>query len=207
MRRRLATAAYSVANLAFGLADRVDALRGSHPVSSAPLTGSVDMRVTRAADLTPLANVRIRLAMARAHRWRTRWAAFDWYVTAEVDGRTVTMAGIVDRQGAVGGMPARLGLLGGVVMAPQYRRYGLGGEVVRRSTDLIARELRCDFGVLMCSPHLVPFYGRLGWKHVPNALRFVRFGEPGEHTGPVMVYEAGERSLPAGPIDVKGLPA
>jgi GNAT superfamily N-acetyltransferase len=144
--------------------------------------------------------------MARAFRWRTHWAAFHWYVTAQVDGRTAAVAGIVDRQGAVGFTPARSGLLGGVVTASRYRRNGLGAAIVRRSTELIARELRCDFGVLICSPDLVPFYRRLGWKQVPNPLVYVRFGERGEHTGPVMVYEPGDRSLPPGPIDVKGLP-
>jgi GNAT superfamily N-acetyltransferase len=165
------------------------------------------IHVRRASDLGRYARLRIWLWMARGHQWRTRWASFDWYVTAEIDERLVSAAGIVDRHGAVGGAPARMGLLGGVLTAPEHRRRGLAGDVVRRSTELIANELQCDFGVLMCGPELIPFYERLGWRHVSAHLEFVRFGKPGSYGGPIMVFECAGRSLPAGPIDVMGLPA
>lgn len=165
------------------------------------------IRVKRASDLSRYARLRLWLWMARGHQWRTRWAAFDWYVTAEIDGRLVSAAGIVDRWGTVGGALAHLGLLGGVFTAPEHRRHGLAGKVVRRSTEIIANEIQCDFGVLTTAPRLFPLYDRLGWKHVSNVLAFVRFGEPGVHGGAVMVCECAGRSLPAGTIDVLGLPA
>lgn len=165
------------------------------------------IHVRRASDLGRYTRLRLWLWMAWGHQWRTRWAAFDWYVTAEIDERLVSAAGIVDRRGAVGGAPAHLGLLGGVFTAPEHRMHGLASEVVRRSTEIIAKELQCDFGVLMCTRELIPFYERLGWKQVSNHLVFVRFGEAGSHGGPIMVCECAGRTLPAGPIDVMGLPA
>ena len=164
------------------------------------------IHVRRVSDLSRYARLRIWLWIALGHQWRTRWAAFDWYVTAEIDERVVSAAGIVDRRGAVGGVPAHLALLGGVFTAPEHRRRGLASDVVRRSTETITNELDCDFGVLMCRRELVPFYERLGWRYVSNHLEFVRFGKPGRYDGPIMVCECAGRSLPAGPIDVMGLP-
>lgn len=168
---------------------------------------SATIHVRRTSDLSRYSRLRNWLWMARGHQWRTRWAAFDWYVTAETGVRLVSAAGIVDRQGAVGGAPAHLALLGGVFTAPKHRKQGLASDVVRRSMEVMAQELQCDFGVLICTRELIPFYERLGWRHVPNHLEFVRFGEPGSHSGPVMVFECAGRSLPVGPIDVMGLPA
>ncbi len=68
-------------------------------------------------------------------------------------------------------------------------------------------DLRCDFGVLICGDDLVPFYERVGWKRVSNMMTFERFGETGVVIGEVTVYECAGRPLPAGTIDVRGLPA
>lgn len=170
-------------------------------------TVGVTFRVRRVSDLTPLARARIWLWLRWAHQLDTKWAAFDWYVSAETGGSQVCIAGIVDREGAIGGVPTRLGLLGGVLTVSEHRHHGLASEVIKLSTKLMADELHCDFGVLLCGDKLVPFYERLGWKLVSNVLTFVRFGETGVVNDNVMVYECAGRPLPAGPIDVKGLPA
>ena len=149
----------------------------------------------------------MRLWLAWNFAWQTQWASFDWYVSAETRGRTVSIAGVVDREGAVGGVPSRLGLLGGVFTRREYQHRGLASEVVRRSTALMTDQLRCDFGVLICSDDVVPFYERLGWKRVSNLMTFRRFGETEVIRGKIMVYECAGRPLPAGTIDVKGLPA
>lgn len=161
----------------------------------------------RVSDFKWFTRAYIRLWLAQTHGWRTRWAAFDWYVTAEIDGRQVSIAGVVDRRGAVGCTPARLGLLGGVFTLPRYRRKGMASAVVQHSTRLIVDELKCNFGVLICSDKLVPFYQRLGWRLVANEMVYERFSQRGVVDINVMVYEFAGRPLPPGPIDVVGLPA
>ena len=170
-------------------------------------TARVTLRVRRVSDLTRFERARVRVWLAWSHQWQTQWATFDWYVSARTDRRHVSIAGIVDRQGAIGGVPTRLALLGGVFTVPEHRSVGLASEVVWRSMKLMEDELRCDFGVLQCGDGLVPFYARLGWKLVSNPTTFWRFGETGVVASNVMVYECAGRPLPAGTLDLNGLPA
>ena len=165
------------------------------------------VRVRRVSELGPVSRFAMRLWIAWLFSWRTRWATFDWYVTVQADDRIVGMAGVVDRQGTIGDVPARLGLLGAVFTLPEHRGRGFASDVVLRATQLMTDELGCDFGVLLCSDHLIPFYERQGWKHVQNPLRFERFGRAGFAQSRVMIYECAGRPLPDGTIDVKGLPA
>lgn len=169
--------------------------------------GRVAVKVRRVSDLNPVTRVAIRLWLAWVFSWRTRWASFDWYVTVHTDSRLVSIAGVVDRVGAVDGVPTRLGLLGGVFTVPELRGRGLASDVVTRATRLMTHDLKCDFGILLCGERMVPFYQRLGWKRVSNAMRFERFGRTGYVRNNVMVYECAGRPLPAGTIDVRGLPA
>ena len=166
----------------------------------------ITVEVRRVSDLSPLSRVSTRLWIAWLFSWRTRWANFDWYVSVHAGNRIVSIGGVVDRRGSVNGVPARLGLLGAVFTLPEHRARGLARDVVRRATRLMT-ELGCDYGVLLCTDSLVPFYERLGWQRVPNPLRFERFGRAGFAQSNVMVYECAGRPLPEGTIDVNGLPA
>jgi GNAT superfamily N-acetyltransferase len=167
----------------------------------------ITVHVRRVSDLNPVARGGIRLWLAWVHTWRTRWASFDWYVSGHAGRRLVSIAGVVDRVGAIGGVPTRLGLLGGVFTVPELRQRGLASEVIKRATTLMADELRCEFGVLICGDQIVPFYERLGWKLASNVMTYERFGRRGYIGTNVMIYECAGRPLPAGTIDVRGLPA
>lgn len=167
----------------------------------------ISVQVRRVAELSGPTRVAMRLWMAWLFTWRTRWAAFDWYVSVHVGDRIVSMAGVVDRRGSVGDVPAHLGLLGAVFTLPEHRDRGFGSDVVRRAMQLMADGLGCEFGVLLCSDELIPYYERQGWKHVQNPLRFERFGRAEVAQSNVMVYECAGRPLPDGTIDVNGLPA
>lgn len=167
----------------------------------------VTVKVRRVSDLKPVTRAAIRLWLAWVFSWRTRWASFDWYVTVHVGSRLVSIAGVVDRIGAVGGAPTRLGLVGAVFTIPEMRGRGLASDVLERAARLMTNDLGCDFGILTCGDQLVPFYERLGWIRASNALTFERFGRQGYADANVMVYPCTGRQLPAGTIDVMGLPA
>lgn len=186
-----------------GLLGRVR--RRLHPESEQ--TTAIAFRVRRVSAMSRLSRARTRLWLAWVHAWRTKWADFDWYVSAEAGRRKVSIVGIADRHGTIGGGPSHLGLIGGVFTRPEYRRRGLATEVVRRSVQLLSEQLGCEFALLICSNSMIPFYERLGWKVAPNKMTFERFGERGVVQGKVMVYECTARRLPAGIIDVRGLPA
>jgi GNAT superfamily N-acetyltransferase len=167
----------------------------------------VTVRVRRVSEINPVTRAAIRMWLAWVFAWRTRWAGFDWYVSVHADGRMLSLAGVVDRLGTVGGVPTRLGLLGGVYTIPEVRGRGMASDVVKRAVQLMTHQLESDFGLLICGDGLIPFYERLGWKRVSNAMEFERFGRQGLVRGNVMIYECKGRPLPPGTIDVKGLPA
>jgi GNAT superfamily N-acetyltransferase len=168
---------------------------------------TITVEVRRVSEMSRISRIAMRLWLAWLFSWHTRWAAFDWYVSVHAGRRIVSMAGIVDRPGEIDGIPTRLGLVGAVFTLPEHRQRGFATDVVRRANQLLADEIGSEFGVLLCADSMVPFYARQGWKWVPNTMRFERFGRPGFAQGNVMVYECAGRALPAGTIDVMGLPA
>ncbi len=157
-------------------------------------------------ELTLAERLRTRLLLIYWHAWDTKWAKFDWYVTAEAEGSVVAVAGVVRRRGRVGEQPVTLGLLGGVLTLPEVRGLGLGSEVVRLATGLIRDELDCDLGVLTCGEDLVPFYDRLGWTVTDAPLFYERFGRRSTSDLVVMCSTPTPAAEDA-PIDVCGLPA
>jgi GNAT superfamily N-acetyltransferase len=208
---KLGGAMYRLAALALragtAIASRLPRRRRRFLDPESPVSVAPTFRIQRVRELTFSRRIRTRLWLAATHGWTTRYAGFDWYVTARAGGNDLSIAGVVERDGAVGGQAARLGLLGGVLTLPAFRGRGLGSEVVGRAMRLIEDELGCDFGVLMCGDEHVGFYERLGWNHVSNAMEYERFGATRLVEINTMVYECGDRSLPPGTIELKGLPA
>lgn len=60
-----------------------DAFVVARPLEPTRRSVQVTFRVRRVSDLTALARVRMRLWLAWSFAWRTWWASFDWYVSAE----------------------------------------------------------------------------------------------------------------------------
>jgi GNAT superfamily N-acetyltransferase len=95
------------------------------------------------------------------------WSSHQWCILCRGDdGRILSHAGALLRDGTAGGRPARIGGVGGVKTHPHARGRGLGSAVVRRAVELLGGQ-GADFALLVCEPALVPFYERLGW--VPHA--------------------------------------
>jgi GNAT superfamily N-acetyltransferase len=67
----------------------------------------------------------------------------------------------------------RLYCLGDVFTYPAFRRRGLGSEVTRVGTQLIAEESEGDLAILFCDPDNAGFYSRHGWTEAPD-LRVTR---------------------------------
>ena len=76
-------------------------------------------------------------------------------------------------------------------------------EVAKRFQE----ELQVDYALLFCLPHLIPFYGRLGWKpfegqvFVEQPQGKIEFAANG-----AMVLDVKEKAPIDGVLDLKGLP-
>ena len=106
------------------------------------------------------------------------WAAFagdehggfsedDWqhalggtHFLAELGGRVVSHAAVVERTLHVAGIPVRTGYVEAVATAPAEQGRGYGSELIRAVNELVERDF--ELGVLGTGSQ--GFYERLGWR-------------------------------------------
>jgi len=134
------------------------------------------------------------------------WAQPDWRVVVRSERQYVCHAAITERTATAGGEPVRLGGIGGVMTPPEWRGRGLAAVALRETAAFLRGKMRADFGLLLCSAGLAPFYRKLGWDCIEAPLTF---DQPSGKVGwdeEVMVLPCAERSWPEGPIDLCGLP-
>lgn len=99
-----------------------------------------------------------------------KWALPDWRGFLWDDkGELVSHAGIVVREGNCEGLTVRIGGIGGVLTDPSARRRGHAETVLRCCIEFF-RGQAIDFGLLVCEPNLLPYYGRLGWVEFAGTL-------------------------------------
>jgi GNAT superfamily N-acetyltransferase len=135
------------------------------------------------------------------------WAAPQWAVICwDDDGQALAHAGAVVRDGRADGSPARIGGVGGVKTHPRARRQGLAVQAIRRAIDLF-RGQGVDFALLVCEPHLVPYYERLGWETHAGNLLVRQHGETVRFTLNLpMTHPVGTFCPPGVVIDLMGPP-
>jgi hypothetical protein len=136
------------------------------------------------------------------------WSAAEWGVFARTaDGALVSYVGIVVRSALHDGRPVRVGGIGGVKTHPAARRQGFAGRAVRLAVAFFHEQPDVAFGLLVCEPHLLGYYGRLGWQEFAGRLLVTQRGEPAEFTfNRVMVGGVREAAPTAGTIDLLGPP-
>src|SRR5262245_32594194 len=78
------------------------------------------------------------------------------------DGELISYAGVVVRSALLDGRPVRIGGIGGVKTHPAARRQGCAERAVRRAVVYFHERADITFGLLVCEPHLIDYYGRLG---------------------------------------------
>jgi hypothetical protein len=134
------------------------------------------------------------------------WSPAEWCVRVHDDGKLVSYVGIVLRDAQRDGRPVRVGGIGGVKTHPSARRRGLAGLGMRRAVEFFHAE-RVDFALLVCGPHLLEYYGKLGWHEFDGRLLVRQHGATAEFTfNRVMTY--GVRSAPpaGSTVDLLGPP-
>ena len=177
----------------------------------------MDMVLRRMADLTD-AERADRLALGQAvyppevaAAWPGRhleWSVPDWVVFVRAaDGALVCHVGIVLRSALRDGVPVRVGGVAGVKTHPAARRQGLAGRAIGRAVEFFREQSDVAFGLLVCEPHLIGYYGRLGWQEFSGRLLVTQRGEPSEFTfNRVMTLGVRSAGPTAGTVDLCGPP-
>jgi hypothetical protein len=168
-----------------------------------------DLADTTRADLAALSRAVYPPDVAAAWPGRhLEWSAHEWgaFVRAG-DGALVSYVGIVLRSAMSDGRPVRVGGIGGVKTHPAARRQGFAGRGIGRAVEFFREQPDVAFGLLVCEPHLIGYYGRLGWQEFSGRLLVTQRGEPSEFTfNRVMTLGVRSAGPTAGTIDLCGPP-
>ncbi|MFN8466789.1 MAG: GNAT family N-acetyltransferase [Caldilineaceae bacterium] len=121
------------------------------------------------------------------------------------NGRLVTHAGLLVRRALANEQPVRVGGIGGVMTLPEMRRQGLAAIAVASGVEFFRQLGDVDFALLVCKPHLLAYYGRLGWRKFSGRLLVRQWGKTEDFTfNEVMTYPI--QYAPEGVIDLLGPP-
>jgi hypothetical protein len=136
------------------------------------------------------------------------WTPHQWGVfVRDGDGTLVSYVGIVVRSALLDGRPVRVGGVAGVKTHPAARRQGLAERAVGRAVEFFREQPDLAFALLVCEPHLVGYYGRLGWKEFFGRLLVTQRSTPTEFTFNRVMVIPGHGAAPAGgTIDLSGPP-
>ncbi|MGH3860539.1 GNAT family N-acetyltransferase [Actinokineospora sp.] len=115
----------------------------------------------RLAELFVLAYPRSAAKFSGARSWSS--ARPETRIVGTLDGHAVAHLGILRRFLRTDtGAGLLVGDVGLVAVHPDLHGRGVGGELLRRATAVLAG-LDMPFGFLTCGNHVVPFYRSAGW--------------------------------------------
>lgn len=115
----------------------------------------------RLAELFALAYPRGAAKFSGTRSWSN--ARPETRIVGTLDGRAVAHLGILRRfLRTEAGTGLLVGDVGLVAVHPDLHGRGVGGDLLRRATAVLAR-LDVPFGFLTCGNHVVPYYRSAGW--------------------------------------------
>ena len=174
------------------------------------MDGKLEVLVRRVSSLTAEERAQAgrvdRIAFAGDANDGLVWGAGEWIATGSLDGEIVSVVTITERAALAGGQPVRLGGIGGVSTLPGQRKHGFARAVLESAAAFMRDSLRVDFGLLLCAPEMVDYYGRLGWQAVPGPLQFDQPSGKRTWHDVTMVLPCQKAAWPEGVIDLRGLP-
>ncbi|MGZ5444541.1 MAG: GNAT family N-acetyltransferase [Thermoanaerobaculia bacterium] len=136
------------------------------------------------------------------------WSAPQWCVCIrDHDGALASYAGVVVRDGTVDDVPVRIGGVGGIKTHPAARGRGHARLGIEKALDFFREQPNVAFALLVCEPHLVPYYAALGWTEFHGSLRVLQHREVAEFTfNRVMTHPVRGHGPITGTIDLRGAP-
>ncbi len=166
--------------------------------------------IKRSAEMTAEENTQVDAVSGLAYAGQgpndIDWCSSDWMVMAKRDGQVVSLLSVVKREILAGTQHVLVGGIGGVATHPDFQRQGLAGDVLRAAAALIRDELGAPFGLLVCHPRLLHYYGKYGWQRVSGPMQFDWRGQKRTWHEETMILPLVNQPWPAGIIDLCGLP-
>jgi aminoglycoside 2'-N-acetyltransferase I len=137
------------------------------------------------------------------------WAARQSSVIVwdDTGGQALAHAGLLTRQARWNDGHLKVGGVGGVMTHPEFRGRGFASAAVNHCVQFFREQGDIDFGLLVCEPHLVPFYERLGWRFFSGELFVAQHGKTTKFTlcGTMTIPVRLQAEL-SGTIDLLGPP-
>jgi predicted N-acetyltransferase YhbS len=135
-----------------------------------------------------------------------QWTTNDWNLWLRSGDEIISHVGVVDRTITAGGQAVRVGGVGAVATAPEWRQRGCARQLMEAAAAFMRDEMRVEAGLLICGEHRVSYYSRLGWQTVPGPL--VVDQPQGKVVMPatIMVLLLDGKPWPDGTIDLCSLP-
>lgn len=133
------------------------------------------------------------------------WTEAEWCVRLFEGDRLASYIGIVVRDGGVDGHPMRIGGVGGIKTHPASRGRGHARRGLNIALDFFREQPEVTFALLVCEPHLLPYYAGLGWQEFEGKLLVRQFGAVAEFTfNRVMTHPVRTAGPRTGVIDLCG---
>lgn len=136
----------------------------------------------------------------------TQWAVSDWHVLVWEDDKIVSHVEIVERTATVGSCPICLGGIGGVATLKNWRKHGLAEVALKVAVNYLHQPLAVDFGLLVCSERMIPYYSKFGWRLISRPMWIDQPQGRVLYTAPIMILPVGKDKWPDGDIDLCGQP-
>jgi GNAT superfamily N-acetyltransferase len=181
---------------------------------ASPAAPALELRIVRSHDSNdhtlPGLDVVFHEAWPEPHQPQLHWSTLGWHFV-HLDGvgeaqRVVAHVGLLIKRVFVGGVPVRVGGIGGVATLTAYRGRG-SAYALMRAAEAMMREHALEFGLLQCADRRQAMYGRLGWRPAGVAMRFDQpDGTHGYTIDRPMYLPLSTRVWPAGEIDMNGPP-
>lgn len=136
------------------------------------------------------------------------WADPEWCVRIhDEDGMLVSYTGIVIRSITVDGESLQIGGIGGIKTHPVSRGRGYARQGIDAALQFFREHPDVKFALLVCEPHLLPYYSELGWSEFNGRLVVRQHGVNQEFTfNRVMTHAVRTGGPVAGVIDLCGPP-
>lgn len=136
------------------------------------------------------------------------WVRPQWGVFILDDANAlVSYAGLLIRKARLNGQAVAIGGIGGVMTSPEARRRGHARAAIQLALEFFRDSGDVDFGLLVCEPRLLAYYGTLGWTEFKGNTVVRQHGVPAPFTfNHVMTCAVRATPSHEGTIDLEGPP-
>jgi len=173
-------------------------------------SSSISVKIKPAGKLSPAERKPLDDLLQRVFRddpfFSMAYSEMDWNVLVYAGDVLASNVLILERTITAGGIPVRVGGIGGVATLPEYRGRGLATQAMSAAVEFMTDKLGLEYGLLITSSHRRTFYGGMGWQVIPEPVYFDQPSGKMKNDGLTMSLGLAGKPWPAGVVDFCGLP-